>query len=357
MHLPRNVLYVLLAACAVSISACSVEELDDTSPDASVGSLNQAGSLLCNPACRAFWTCTPNNVCVPPTFCMNGGRDIAQGETDIDCGGSYCPRCAYNKQCAINSDCMHGYICNNFNRCDSPCNKNNVCEQGEIFGICSDCRCLKNDFCEPIRGETCQNCQSECCPADMTVLPDFNVPPDLHVNRDLTVPPDLHVNPDLTVIRDLSVPPDLRIVDMTVGPDMAHRCADGTCNRMFENETNCCEDCGCPNFGFFSCGGGRFPAENYCRPANNGYGCVELMWDYWYNQPNCLWANGLANCRAWIDADNLHINSRQKWLDLEVCATNKCGNPDFRNCIAGCGGFSPLGDPTKQPFAACFNDP
>ena len=67
-----------------------------------------------------------------PGFCANGGlyadgcvslcansRQDA-GETDTDCGGSLCEKCANGKRCAIDSDCVSDYC--NSGRCnDDPC--------------------------------------------------------------------------------------------------------------------------------------------------------------------------------------------------------------------------------------------
>ena len=37
--------------------------------------------------------------------CTNGVLDTASGETDIDCGGAYCPPCGIGKACAVTRDC------------------------------------------------------------------------------------------------------------------------------------------------------------------------------------------------------------------------------------------------------------
>lgn len=51
--------------------------------------------------------CT-NVCCLAPT-CSDGVMN--EDETDVDCGGSRCPKCANTKACNNGSDCMSG-ICN-----------------------------------------------------------------------------------------------------------------------------------------------------------------------------------------------------------------------------------------------------
>lgn len=44
--------------------------------------------------------------CAAPVSCTDGIKNGA--ETDVDCGGSSCPKCIQNKICNINSDCQSG---------------------------------------------------------------------------------------------------------------------------------------------------------------------------------------------------------------------------------------------------------
>merc|ERR1719454_337516 len=61
---------------------------------------------------------TPTMTLVPtpmPTMaeCTNGVHDTddAIGETDVDCGGDFCPPCGLNEVCAVDSDCFNGGSC------------------------------------------------------------------------------------------------------------------------------------------------------------------------------------------------------------------------------------------------------
>ena len=58
--------------------------------------------------CLAASDCTTsacvNKVCIVPASCMNNIRDGL--ETDVDCGGGVCPRCASGKMCKAPSDCQ-----------------------------------------------------------------------------------------------------------------------------------------------------------------------------------------------------------------------------------------------------------
>jgi formylglycine-generating enzyme len=44
----------------------------------------------------------------PPDTCANGSQDVGEGETDQDCGGARCGKCARGKKCAAPSDCASG---------------------------------------------------------------------------------------------------------------------------------------------------------------------------------------------------------------------------------------------------------
>jgi hypothetical protein len=71
------------------------------------------GVLSCNPDC----TFNTANCIVP--LCSDGIKN--QDETDVDCGGAICGKCAAGKMCIINSDCIT-------NICDS----NKICVTGGL---------------------------------------------------------------------------------------------------------------------------------------------------------------------------------------------------------------------------------
>lgn len=74
--------------CGGTCGPCSIGRSCDSSPD-----------------------CTNGN-CVSgrcaPLPCENGVLDTANGETDIDCGGSACRKCAGGRHCEVAGDCFNG---------------------------------------------------------------------------------------------------------------------------------------------------------------------------------------------------------------------------------------------------------
>ncbi len=61
----------------------------------------QAASYDCG-GCQTKWTCKSHH-CYHIT-CYNNFQE--PGETDVDCGGSYCPDCKDGKKCNGNGDCI-----------------------------------------------------------------------------------------------------------------------------------------------------------------------------------------------------------------------------------------------------------
>src|SRR6185436_20624953 len=59
-------------------------------------------------------TCDATHACVP-VACGNNMIDV--GETDIDCGGLVCSKCADTKMCLIDNDCQSG-VCST--TCQAP---------------------------------------------------------------------------------------------------------------------------------------------------------------------------------------------------------------------------------------------
>jgi hypothetical protein len=57
-------------------------------------------------------SCSDNGgtICNGAGQCVNGCLDAMQDgmETDVDCGGPVCARCAQGKKCLVNSDCVTG---------------------------------------------------------------------------------------------------------------------------------------------------------------------------------------------------------------------------------------------------------
>ncbi len=127
------------------------------------------GTACENGACQGG-SCVASTVTPPPSpppsppppllpRCINGVKD--GGETDIDCGGGTCPRCANGKSCSVDNDCVSGtcsngvcVACTSLQLCGSdargicqchqafPSNEP-VCDGGEMLGLtvddCSEC--------------------------------------------------------------------------------------------------------------------------------------------------------------------------------------------------------------------------
>ena len=75
------------------------------------------GGANCNPcfvgkACTAAGYCSSNVcttlACAPNALCVNGVKDMANGETDTDCGGGKCNTCVAMQACLVPSDCASG---------------------------------------------------------------------------------------------------------------------------------------------------------------------------------------------------------------------------------------------------------
>lgn len=77
--------------------------------------------------------CTASGLC---SSCSNKQRDTGPGldESDVDCGGPLCPRCADGKLCNSGSDCQ-SCICEN-GKCHAP-----LCNDGKKDGCEADVDC------------------------------------------------------------------------------------------------------------------------------------------------------------------------------------------------------------------------
>lgn len=125
--------------------------------------------------------CSNNQCNAPPNTesCTDGIKN--RDETDIDCGGSKCPKCGNNKVCTKNSDCQTNYCNPSINKCENPpiiCQ--DECSQGST-------KCLGN-----IK-QTCGNFDSDSC---LEWGNDMNCPSDCSNNQCNPVPEN---KPDLTV--------------------------------------------------------------------------------------------------------------------------------------------------------------
>jgi hypothetical protein len=85
-------------------------------------------------ACSGKWDCTTDfcvptlKVCAVPT-CTDGYKN--GNETDVDCGGGTCSKCANGKQCDQNSDCASAYCNQGLNLCQTPTCTDGIKNNGE----------------------------------------------------------------------------------------------------------------------------------------------------------------------------------------------------------------------------------
>src|SRR5205823_3728276 len=84
-----------------------------------------------------------NNACgTPPPTCSDGVKNGT--ETDVDCGGTSCPKCANGKVCSLATDCSSGNC--SAGVCAPPANG---CTDGVKDGNETDVDC----------GGSCAKCQ------------------------------------------------------------------------------------------------------------------------------------------------------------------------------------------------------
>jgi hypothetical protein len=77
-------------------------------------------------------------------LCANGIKD--QDETDIDCGGAACPKCAEFKACNVNADCATGW-CRDQMKCLTPTCDDGIKNQDETNIDCGGkCTSSKGSF-------------------------------------------------------------------------------------------------------------------------------------------------------------------------------------------------------------------
>ncbi len=145
-----------------------------------------AGFGVCMPpaACNMNGLCEPAlgetfGTCPSDCRCLNmGGCNIFTGETKRTCPNSNCSNTP-PPDMGVSPPDMTVRPPDLFTSPDmvklpdlvvppdlsAPCNHDGKCDPGEIFGTCvPDCLCNMNGSCNPMNGETCNNCAQDCCP-------------------------------------------------------------------------------------------------------------------------------------------------------------------------------------------------
>jgi hypothetical protein len=88
------------------------------------------GGPMCTARCAVGQKCTTNTDCTTmacdvstlhcdASHCTDGKQDA--DETDLDCGGATCSKCALNKGCSVNTDCTSGFCDNMTSKCATQC--------------------------------------------------------------------------------------------------------------------------------------------------------------------------------------------------------------------------------------------
>lgn len=118
---------------------------DECGPSQCTGDVAEARGLVC--ACRSGWF-----VCVQPS-CQNGLED--DDESDVDCGGSSCAACAVGHVCDIAQDCSSGFCSGNYEDSVSHCFPES-CHDGLRNGEETDVDCGGSSCPKCDRGGRCQ---------------------------------------------------------------------------------------------------------------------------------------------------------------------------------------------------------
>jgi hypothetical protein len=117
-------------------------------------SMSDCQSGICD-TMSGQWTCTP-----PP--CNDGTKNYK--ETDIDCGGGACPKCAAGKSCSIASDCL-GNVCDGTSKCQGSGTCANAIKDGDETGV--DCGGSCNGCANGKGCAVAHDCTSGICTANI----------------------------------------------------------------------------------------------------------------------------------------------------------------------------------------------
>ncbi|HEY4159931.1 MAG TPA: cellulose binding domain-containing protein, partial [Polyangiaceae bacterium] len=145
-------------ACAAATCTDATKNGTETAVDCGGATCVAAGKLCANGlACVANTDCASGKctslVCQVPS-CTDGVKN--NGESDIDCGGSNCAKCAATKACTLASDCVTGVctgnvcqaaMCNDGVKngtetdtdCGGSCAPGNRCANGKVCTVANDC--------------------------------------------------------------------------------------------------------------------------------------------------------------------------------------------------------------------------
>ncbi len=150
-----------MVTCAAKGAHClnSVKDADETGVDC--GGHDCTGCAI-NQFCVVNKDCQSKH-CVNATCaldpCLNGVKDVSNGETDTDCGGNNCAPCSTNQTCAKSADCLSN---NCLNGICQPRQCENTVQDGNETDV--DCGGPSCDACA--LGKKCSvntDCASNAC--------------------------------------------------------------------------------------------------------------------------------------------------------------------------------------------------
>jgi hypothetical protein len=98
---------------------------------------------------------------VPTHLCSDGSQTVSIGETDVDCGGKVCERCANGKSCTTSLDCLENTCVNSV--CVTAC-ADGIKNFGETDVDCGGANCRGSSKCAI--GKQCStgsDCSSLSC--------------------------------------------------------------------------------------------------------------------------------------------------------------------------------------------------
>lgn len=102
-----------------------------------------------------------------PATCLNGSKD--EGETDIDCGGMLCGKCAVGKTCAVDGDCADAKCNPSSKVCNAPACNDGVRNGDETDVDCGGPSCLK--CADTKKCALADDCVSGVCSAGLCSAP------------------------------------------------------------------------------------------------------------------------------------------------------------------------------------------
>jgi hypothetical protein len=156
----------MAGTCAPPLPTCTDGTQNGAESDVDCGG-STCPKCMDGQICGADIDCASNNCmagtcAAPPATCLDGMQNGM--ETGLDCGGPICPTCANGETCGGNSDCMSDYC--KAGTCSAKDPNGTACADASscASGFCADGFC-----CVTACSGTCQTCaQAEGSPANGT---------------------------------------------------------------------------------------------------------------------------------------------------------------------------------------------